>query len=356
MPMDIENIFWNNLGWEGKFVILETTHTTAYSKKKRLGKSLKVLLLVHDGYLQKGQLISSDQTLAERATFKALKKLGYEVEIAGLSLELHPLIEKLSAYKPDLVFPFLEEFHCSAELDFAPMAVLESLSIPFVGSGSKGLIVSRHKKLAKRKVQTIGIRTAEEYNEKPPKFPVIVKSGSEDASLGLHQNCVCFNEKDLSKALKKARRSQMSFPMIEEFISGREIYVSIIAGKVMRVFTPWELRLPNVSTIASSKVKWDSKFRRKHKISSGKMKGLSSKLHQELKRQSLKIFERLNLKGYGRIDFRMNESGHLFFLEANANPNLDPTEDFVRSAKASGLSFDMLIAALVKETLRSRKK
>ncbi len=320
-----------------------------------LGKRAKVLLLIHEGYLRKNKIISSDQTKAERATLRSLKKLGYQVEIFGVSIELQPLIEKLSQFEPDLVFPFLEEFHCAADLDFAPIALLESLKIPFVGSGSRGLILSRHKNLAKRKVKNLGVNAPEEWSSKPKAFPVIVKSSSEDASLGLHQNCVCYSEAELKSALLRAKKKQLPFPMVEQFVSGREIYVSVIEGKGRKVFTPWELRLPNDSAIASNKVKWNRNYRIKNKITSGPMSNVDPQLMRQLEKQSWKIFKALGLKGYGRIDFRLSSSGHLFFLEANANPNLDPTEDFARSARNSGLKFDKLIEVLTEEALKNKR-
>lgn len=359
MWVDIENFFWNNLSWKRELIILKRAHAHTYSKNKRIGKTLQILLLVHEGYFKNNQLILSDQTRAERATLRALKKMGHQVDVFGISIELHPLIEKLNQFNPDLVFPFLEEFHCSADLDFAPIALLESLKIPFVGSGSRGLILSRHKSLAKRRVDFLGVQTPKAWNSEINQniqFPVIVKSSSEDASLDLHQNCVCYNEKELKKALKRVKKSHMPNPMVEEFIPGREIYISLVEGWQKKVMTPWELRLPNASAIASNKVKWDRKYRFKNKITSGPMKDLSPKILNKIEKQSWKIFKALGLKGYGRIDFRLDLNGHLFFLEANANPNLDPTEDFVRSARSSGLAFDRLIKLLVTEALANNLK
>lgn len=310
---------------------------------------------MHEGYICKNKIISSDQTKAERATLRVLKYLGYQVEVFGISIELQPFIEKINQFEPDLVFPFLEEFHCAADLDFAPIALLESLKIPFVGSGSRGLILSRHKNLAKRKVRQLGVNAPEEWDGKQKKFPVIVKSSSEDASFGLHQNCVCYTERELKDALLRAKKKQLPFPMIEQFVSGREIYVSVIEGMGKKVFTPWELRLPNASAIASNKVKWNRKYRIKNKITSGPMSDLSKKMLRRIEKSSWKIFKALGLKGYGRIDFRLNSSGHLFFLEANANPNLDPTEDFSRSARSSGLNFDKLIQVLIEEALDDKR-
>ena len=306
--------------------------------------------------MRRNQLLVSDQTRAERATLRALKKLGHQVEVFGISIELQPLIEKLNQFYPDLVFPFLEEFHCSADLDFAPITLLESMKIPFVGSGSQGLILSRHKNLAKRKLHRLGVRVPGEWNQKSKRLPVIVKSASEDASLGLHQNCVCYSEAELKQALQRARKKQLPHPMIEEFISGREIYVSLIEGNQKKVFTPWELRLPSEKSIASNRVKWSRNYRIKNKITSGPMKNISAKLTKKIEEQSWQIFKSLGLRGYARLDFRMDNQGHLFFLEANANPNLDPMEDFARSARSSGLSFEELIGTLIREALNKKRK
>lgn len=313
-------------------------------------------MLVHEGYLRKKQLIVSERTRAERSTLKVLKKLGYSVEVLGISVELQPLVEKINHFEPNIVFPFLEEFHSSADLDFAPIALLESLNIPFVGSGSKGLILSRHKNIAKRRVQKVGVKTPIEWSENPKQFPVIVKSASEDASLGLHQNCVCYSEEQLKRTLLRVKKKSMPFPMVEEFVAGREIYVSLLENEAKRVFSPWELKLPNQTAIASNKVKWNRNYRLKNKITSGPMRELDLKLLKHIETQSWKIFEALGLKGYGRIDFRLSPNGHLFFLEANANPNLDPTEDFARSARSSGLKYSELIETLVVEALKNKRK
>jgi D-alanine-D-alanine ligase len=99
--------------------------------------------------------------------------------------------------------------------------------------------------------------------------------------------------------------------------------------------------------IATRKVKWDRKYQEKHGIKTHTAKNLGEVGLRKLDKLSRRIYKALHLSGYARLDFRLREDGSLFFLEANANPNLTDGEDFAESAHVMGLGYDALIMRIV---------
>jgi D-alanine-D-alanine ligase len=140
--------------------------------------------------------------------------------------------------------------------------------------------------------------------------------------------------------------------LIEEYIEGRELYVSVIGNERLRTFPVWEMdfgTLPDVMAgIATRKVKWDRAYQKKHGIRTGAAQSLPDGCGAYLDKLSKRIYRALYLSGYARMDFRMRADGSIFVLEANANPNISNDEDFADSAKATGVSYAALLENIIR--------
>jgi D-alanine-D-alanine ligase len=75
------------------------------------------------------------------------------------------------------------------------------------------------------------------------------------------------------------------------------------------------------------------------------------KLLAELIRTAQRCWQVLGLRGYARVDFRVDEHNRPWVLEVNANPCLSPDAGFVAAANRAGLSFVQIIERLLADAL-----
>jgi D-alanine-D-alanine ligase len=139
--------------------------------------------------------------------------------------------------------------------------------------------------------------------------------------------------------------------MAEEFIDGRELYVSILGNQRLSVFPFREVvfsKMPDDRPQFSTfKAKWDEDYRERWGIQNIFAKTLSNGLPEKIARICKKVYRVLRIKGYGRIDLRLTPEGRVVILEANPNPGLAAQEEFAMSAQKAGISFDELIQRIL---------
>jgi len=187
-------------------------------------------------------------------------------------------------------------------------------------------------------------------------YPLIIKSLIEEASLGISQASIVHDDKGLEERVRFIHKRIKTDAIAEEFIEGRELYVSVVGNSRLNVFPVWELLFENMpdtsARIATEKVKWDHEYQKRMGINSGEAKDLSDeqigKIHQVCKR----VYRLLGLNGYARIDMRMNSQGKVYILEANPNPQIAYGEDFAESAERGGLEYHDLLQRILNLGLR----
>jgi D-alanine-D-alanine ligase len=135
--------------------------------------------------------------------------------------------------------------------------------------------------------------------------------------------------------------------IVERYIEGREFYVGVLGNMRLEVFPVWELYLSGmpdeVRHIATARVKWSSKYRKKHGIRAGPAKGLPDGMAEKIQHLAKRVYRALSLSGYARIDVRLDPDGTVYVLEANPNPEFAYGEEFAESAEKAGLSYDELL-------------
>ena len=155
----------------------------------------------------------------------------------------------------------------------------------------------------------------------------------------------------LKERIEFVHAQTQSDALVEEYIGGREIYVSILGNERLQTLPLWELNFGSMAQgqapIATRKVKWDRRYQEHHGISTDQAVDLAPAVVAELGRLAKRIYRALHLTGYARMDFRVAPNGALFVLEANANPNLAAAEDLAQSAKAAGVTYSELLAKII---------
>lgn len=306
-------------------------------------KSLKVMMLVHPR-LRPDRLGAAGET--EKDVWRALKALGFHVEVLALRNDLKAFDQALSHAQPDVVFNLLEEFADEAVFDFVPISYLEARAIPFTGCGARGLMVSRNKRWATHIARGLSIRVPDFYeHEDEIRFPAFVKFVREHASLGLTGKNRVLSRKDMKAVSRKMRNKFPGQLMMQEFIPGLDVTVSILGNDDLRAMTPWCLHLPHEASFATERIKFSAKVRQRQGIRALRYRGPGI---EEMKSSALRLYAEMELAGYARMDFRVQKDGTSYFIDVNANPNLAQAEDFARSARHGGLEYKALIQEILK--------
>jgi D-alanine-D-alanine ligase len=329
-------------------------------------KRMRVLVLVHEtlvppesleGYTEK----EIDEFKTEYDVTSFLEHAGHEVRALGLGDNLADLRNAITDWKPDIAFNLIEEFQGIVTYDQHVVAFLELMKQPYTGCNPRGMMISRDKALAKQilhyhRIPTPNfmlLRRGHRYRiPRRLKFPLFVKSVTEDASLGISQASIVHDIDKLNERIQFIHEQTNSDALVEEYIEGRELYVGVIGNERLRTFPVWEMdfgTLPEVMAgIATRKVKWDRRYQEKHGIRTGPAQNLPDGMASYLDRLSKRIYRALSLSGYARMDFRMRPDGSVFVLEANANPNLSRGEDFAESAEAAKVSYSELLEQIIR--------
>jgi D-alanine-D-alanine ligase len=328
-------------------------------------KKLRVLVAVHESLIPPDTLEGQEQRAIDewRTEFDVvshLKRAGHEVRCIGLLDSLTELRGAIQEWRPQLVFNLLEEFDGIAKHDQHVVAFLELLRQPYTGCNPRGLMLSRDKVLSKQLLAYHRIPTPQfavirrgKRVQLPRKlrFPLFVKSATDDASLGIAQASVCDDAASLAERIAFVHDQTQSDALVEQYVEGREIYVGVLGNDRLTVLPVWEMNFGSLpdgqAPIATRKVKWDRRYQARYGITTGAAQDLTETVLAELLRLTRRIYRALHLTGYARMDFRIRADGTTFVLEANANPNLAEEEDLARSARSAGIEYDELLARIL---------
>jgi D-alanine-D-alanine ligase len=328
-------------------------------------RPLRVLVLVHETLVPPDTLEGvRDQAAAECRTeydvVSCLRKAGHDVRPIGIGDSLTELRAAIHDWQPQVCFNLLEEFGGIVTYDQHVVAYLELLRQAYTGCNPRGMMLSRDKVLSKQilayhRIPTphfaVFRRGGAVRIPKALRYPLFVKSATEDASLGISQASIVEDAQRLRERIAFIHEHTQSNALVEEYVAGRELYVGVLGNERIRTLTPWEFLFgelkPGRAAIATRKAKWDREYQLRHGISSGRAEELPAGLAEKLDRLARRIYRALHMSGYARIDFRVGADGTPFVLEANANPNLEEEEDFALAALHDGIAYPALLGRIM---------
>jgi len=296
----------------------------------------------------------------EADVLSCLEKLGHQVETLAVFNDVVSIVEKLKEFTPDVVFNLTESFHSNRAHEPNIPALLELMRARYTGAKPDGIILCKDKALAKKVLLYHRLRVPHfviSQESRPLKrlrrfvFPAFVKPVSEESSDGIAKASFAKSEEE---ALERARFIHEKFQcdaLIEEYIEGRELYVSVMGNSKLTVFPPREIffeQMPeDEPKFATFKAKWDDAYRKKWGIKNGPARELPEGLQEKLTRMARKVYRVLKIQGLGRIDVRLTSGGEIVIIEANPNPSLAREEDFAQSAAAAGVDYEQLIQRIL---------
>ncbi|MCX7545158.1 D-alanine--D-alanine ligase family protein [Marinicella gelatinilytica] len=269
------------------------------------------------------------------AVAAAIKELGYEVICVNDVNEL----KALSKHDIDLVFNLL---HGADGEDGQLAAWLALEGLTYTGCDYVGACLSWHKHIAKTLVAQQGILTPpfqiltspEQLIIDAAEGPWIVKPASEGSSVGLTK---VNHSDDLADVVKHAFNLTNQV-LVEAYVSGTECTVGMVGKDILPVVS-----IEPAGELYDYEAKYNSSSTRYHCPPS-----FSKALQRQLQADTQQIFETLQISGWGRVDFIVDEAGRRWFLEVNTTPGMTATSLLPKAAKVHGWDFNRLVAEIIK--------
>ena len=336
-----------------------------------LKKNLKVLVL-----FTAGERIPIDHDLTsdfetddwktEGGVLAALRELGYTAEYLALFDDLELLRQKLESFQPEIIFNLADEFKKNRAFDQNIVSFLEMHGLAYTGCSSVGLMLCKHKGISKKILgyHRIGVpkfaiiaRGKRVARPKQLKFPILIKPLKEEASYGISQASFVETDEQFKERVQFIHEKHDNDVIAEEYIEGRELYVSILGNHRLQAFPIRELIFkevpPDEPKIATYRAKWDAEYQKRWGLTNQFAEGLNSAVVRDIERTCKRIYHLLTIDGYARIDLRVTPRNEVYFIEANPNPFLAADEDFAQSALKAGLSYRQLIERIVRLGLKA---
>ena len=273
------------------------------------------------------------------------------------------LVAGLQTHRPDAVFNLFEGTGDQADNEAYVAGILEWLGIPFTGCPHQTLCVARNKHLTKHLFQGAGLPTAPFFvADRLPvpdhdlRWPRIVKPAMQDGSVGLDQGSVVTDQLEAGGTGCATCWIAIGQPvLVEEFILGRELNVSLIESPELRVLPISEVCFvdadPNYWPIVTYDAKWKPGSRDFEATPPQYPAKVSPKLAKRLGALAVAAFRLLGCRDYARVDFRVRPSGKPYLLEVNPNPDFGPTAGLAGGLQSAGLTHAQFTLDLVRPAL-----
>ena len=299
----------------------------------------------------------------------ALKSLGHEALPMPLSLDLDTAARQLREAACELVFNLVETVGGQGRLIHLAPALLDSMKKLYTGAGTEATFLSSNKLAAKKLLHAHRLSTpgwasltgSSWTGPFPAGSPFIIKSVWEHASVGLEEGSVVspLTMGELREEIRRRLGELGSDAFAERYIDGREFNLSILAGKNgPEVLPPAEIEFIGYGDdrfrIVGYRAKWDESAYEYHNTPRRFGFGPEDRmLLLSLKRMALRCWHLFGLRGYARVDYRVDREGKPWILEINSNPCLSPDSGFTAAAEQARLRYEEVVGRIVEDALRT---
>jgi D-alanine-D-alanine ligase len=298
------------------------------------------------------------------ALAKALQNEGFEAQAVNIEDDFDRLFKCLTAPRPDVVFNLVEFFNNDPLQEDRVAALYDLLRLPYTGAPPMTLAICQRKGLTKQILKAFRIPTPRYKlirQKTVPKltglrYPLIVKPAWEDASAGITDSAVVQDRAQLESRVRLVLAEYKQPALVEEFIAGRELAVSVIGNRNPRVLPIEEMDFsglpPDHPGIITFESKWDPLNEVFHKGRLVCPAKLAGSIRQRVKKVALQTYQVMGCRDYARVDMRLDKNDSPFVLEINPNPDLTEGVGFMASANAAGISFSKALRMIVEEALK----
>ena len=299
----------------------------------------------------------------------ALQALGHETREIPVTLDLEAAASALRAAAPVIAFNLAETIDGRGSLIHLAPTLLDSLGIPYTGAPCEAILLTSHKLLGKKVLRAAGIDTpawtsAAAALRSAPDFPApwIVKSAWEHASIGLEDSSVASAPDALRQEIeRRARRERLDDLFVEGWVEGREFNLALLGGTEdgePQSLPPAEIRFVGYPQgkprMVGYRAKWqEGSYEFDHTPRTFDFPAEDAALLQALEDTSRACWKAFDLRGYARVDFRVDGSGRPWVLEVNTNPCISPDAGFMAAAGRAGLTITDVVRRIVADATRT---
>lgn len=297
---------------------------------------------------------------------EAIIILGHEPVQLPFVMNLNTTVEKLHTLQPDIVFNLVETLASRGSMVYFATALLDFLRLPYTGCRTEAMFITSNKPLTKKILHASGIATPSwivadgAVTGAAPAGTYLIKASWEDASVGLDDESIlkASDPKILRDALQDRQNKLGMECFAEAYIDGREFNIALLASdRGVRILPPSEILFVDYPTdklkLLDYRAKWvEDSFeydntRRTLDIDPG-----DTSLVDDLRNIALRCWQLFGLRGYARVDFRVDQEGHPWVLEINANPCLSPDAGFAAALDHAGIKYSEAIDDILRDALK----
>lgn len=293
-----------------------------------------------------------------------LHRSGHTPVSIPLSFNLQETIEAFAHHAPNLVFNLVESIATHGRLIHVAPSLLDALQLPYTGAGTNAMFLTSNKLLAKQQLVCAGLPTPAWFSAKSlQNNPIvtqnryILKSVWEHASIGLSEAATLETNSaaELRDFLFTHSTQHRGESFFEAYIEGRELNLSVLAGKHgVEVLPPAEISFDTYPVgklrIVDYRAKWEEKsFEYQNTPRRFTFTPEDDDLLENLKTLAQRCWDLFELRGYARVDFRVDQDNRPWILEVNANPCLSPDAGFMAAAAQAGLTMPQVIERILND-------
>lgn len=282
---------------------------------------------------------------------KYITKMGIDViTIAGDA----NMASNLQKFKPDLAINLVDSVCGESSLGSSIPGVLEVLQIPYTGSGTLGWSLGCNKFLMYQLLQSAGVpvpshqlvMSSSDMIDPALRYPLFPKLNNEHSSIGIADNNVCLNERELRFKLRELITTYKQPVLIDEFIAGIEVTAAVLDGVNTKVYAVQRKVNGGKEDVVTFDKKWSDYLDMTY------LKYEDPVLKDHVKT----AFDLLKMSDYARIDIRIDAAGRYYFIDPNANPFFGPPKEthatYSMILDMYGVTFEETLKRLFQNTLQ----
>ena len=236
------------------------------------------------------------------------------------------IANNLKKYKPNMVLNLVDSVRGQSNLGSSIIGLLEIMNIPYTGAGTLGWSIGTNKFVMYQLMQSNGIpvpnhQLVSSYSEMIDpelRYPLFPKLNVEHSSIGIDENSICENERQLRTKLKYLIEKFKQPVLIDEFIAGIEVTSAVLDSVNTKVYT---VQRKTGTETKEDIMTFDKKWKNWDNIEYVKYDA------PNLKEYVKKTFDVLKMSDYARIDIRIDASGRFYFIDPNCNPFFGPVKE-----------------------------
>jgi D-alanine-D-alanine ligase len=303
-----------------------------------------------------------------RSVERSCRENGWEAALIAAPRDPAELLARLRDERIDVVFNLVEAVGGDARLEAATAWLYELAGIPYTGSPPRAFTLALEKPVTQAVLAARGVAVPQNvcarYGDEPLdglRYPVIVKPAESDASHGISADSVCATEAEARARVRHVRDTYEQGAVVEEYVDGRELNVSILGeGATAETLPLFEILFderfpagsPKIVTYAS---KWGPEDHPEYVGSrAAPVRPLPPGMAERVRATALAAYRAIGLRDYGRVDLRLHPTRGPFVVDVNPNPDISPCAGLNLAAGEAGMTHAQLIGRIVRAALERR--